>query len=120
MKYKALLAFIALCGCTEPGPQGFEGTIVSRATVVDAFQNTTITELLVDKDPGSSGQAACSDQADVSVTAETSIARESAPNQQVSEAVLTVGTIVRVLPATDPRDVCPMRINATSVVVVGQ
>jgi hypothetical protein len=115
----ALVCLAGLGACaTEPEVLRFEGIITSRSDVVDVFQNTTTTYIRVDKSPGSPD--VCAEQADVTVTAATFIARDATPSQQESADILDPGRVVRVLPGTDPRDVCPMMINATSVIVVGQ
>jgi hypothetical protein len=121
VKPRALLVFVAALGCTtEPKPQGFVGMITSRSTVIDVFQETRTTNIMVDRSVGVGSPNPCVDRADVTVTAETFIARESTADKRESDAVLTTGTVVRVLPGSDPRDVCPMMINATSVMLVNQ
>jgi hypothetical protein len=82
------------------------------------FQNTTTTYIRVDKSPGAPDN--CGEQADVTVTGATFIAWDTTPNKAESASILESGRVVRVLPGTDPRDVCPMMINATSIIVVGQ
>ena len=115
-----ILIFLAgLAGCnTEPKPVRFEGIITSRVAVTDVFENTTTTYIRVDKSPGAPDN--CGEQADVTVTGATFIAWDATPNKAESVNILEPGRVVRVLPGTDPRDVCPMMINATSVIVVGQ
>lgn len=117
LRTAGLIALLA--GCTEPQDRSyFEGTITSSSTVIDVFQNTRTTHLRVDKTPAPSEVNSCSDQADVTVTAETFIAWESTPNKRESDDVLTPGRVVRVTPPSDPRDVCPMMIDATAIILV--
>ncbi len=121
MKYRSLLVlFAAASGCTTEPKPGFVGMITSRVTILEVFDEPSTTYIRVDRSVGLSTANPCTDRADVTVTAETRIALQSAPHKPLSEDALTPGAVVRVLPGSDPRDVCPMKINATSVILVNQ
>jgi hypothetical protein len=110
---------VLVTGCTEPQERDFfEGTITSRSDVTDVFQNTTTTHISVDKRPGALDVDVCRDRASVTVTAQTFIAWQSTPGKQESVDLLTGGRVVRVFPPTDPRDICPRMLDATSILLV--
>lgn len=111
--FAAIVLVMALSGCTEPQATNnyFEGKIKSISVVKDVFQNTETTYLSLDD-----GDAATTCDPVVTVTAATEISFiETDPAIHGSAADFKVGQTVRVSPASDPRDICPMQINATFI-----
>jgi hypothetical protein len=84
---------------------------------VDVFANTSTTSLTVDSTPDD-GNATCTDRAVVSLTDATLVFWSDAPGVPINASYLEPPRRVRVSPPDDPRDVCPMQITATSIIIV--
>ena len=111
-------SIVALVACTEPEPPTFQGVIIQKFVVIDVFSETKDVSITVDKNVGSTGQSTCADRASVHILPTTKIAWSDAPDQSLSADELEPGQVVKVLPPSDPRDICPMKIEATSVIIV--
>jgi hypothetical protein len=115
MKYALAIATAVTLGlaCTEAeAPKRYyQGKIQSMSVVEDVFENGQTTYLhLDDGDPSS----ACDPV--VTVTDATDISfMETDPAIRATQADFKIGKVVLVSPPSDPRDVCPMQINATFV-----
>ena len=95
----------------------FDGIITGKWVVKDVFTQSDDITILVNRKIGATAEATCVDRADVHLLPTTKIAWSDAPDVQVSSAELVPGRIVKVLPPTDPRDICPMKIEATSILI---
>lgn len=118
MKYAlpAAIAVLLGLGCTEPQPAQpyYQGTIASIAVVKDVFQNTETTYLYLDD-----GDPANTCDPSVKVTAQTEIAiGDAVPAVRGTPGDLHAGQTVRIWPPSDPRDTCPMQIEATLVKIM--